>query len=408
MDIGSFLNRVEKMSCSMTYRRRDLLGLIGMCLTTGCLSSQRQKTKTPSDWPSFGRTHKNTRFSSQGVVPDRNSSPDWSTTHLEYPVTSPVVISEFVLAGSKTRGWAAYNQKSGEKEWRTIAKAQPSGTPVGCDQRVIVPEDGRFKRNGQGMLRSLRLETGEQQWQRELDDETLLAPTISDSGLYVRSGTSCYAIDQEDGSVQWSLGDRPALDAPNYDVNMDVRPAVAADTVVFPEPSGLVATTSNGDVKWERSFSKVRSAPVIQGETVYLADVEDGVYALDLDTGQTAWTWSASGCWNSPAIGENHLYVTSGFDVTALRTSDGSVKWRLGGDGLQGDTYTSPAVIGGRVVVGSNSHAIVIIEGGNIRWRFGSGTRTSHAVADGTIFVTGKNGSDGQNKKVGQQLMAVR
>jgi outer membrane protein assembly factor BamB len=273
----------------------------------------------------------------------------------------------------------------------------PAGTPAVADGTVFVTDDRRLVEAGDAFVRALDASSGAERWRTRVDDTAVFAPTVADGAVYVRTSTTLAALDAGDGSVRWTVGDRAAFDKPDYDLTMDMRPAVRDDTVYFPGPRAVVAVAAEtGSIRWRTEATNVRSAPAVVDGTVYVPDVSAGVSAIDARTGDEQWSWEATGCWTSPAVADGRVYTTEGFDVVALDAADGAEVWRTGSDGLHGDSYSAPAVVGSTVVAGSiNASVSALTAGdgglfdspGSVNWNMGAGTRTSPAVADGTVYA---------------------
>ena len=117
----------------------------------------------------------------------------------------------------------------------------------------------------------------------------------------------------------------------------------------------------------------VTATPAVVDGTVYVGDWSGRFYAIDLDTGELDWSFTAE---PHPPVyagqivgsatvadvgGTRTVYVPSGETLYALRADDGEVRWQraLGrpeGDDDPTEIESSPAVAEGLVIVGTDVH----------------------------------------------------
>nr|MDO8115205.1 PQQ-binding-like beta-propeller repeat protein [Candidatus Sigynarchaeota archaeon] len=102
------------------------------------------------------------------------------------------------------------------------------------------------------------------------------------------------------------------------------------------------------------------------------------------------WTYSTgSMVWSSPAVTGGRVYVGSQDDkVYCLNATTGEFIWSYT---TGGDVDSSPAVVNGRVYVGSQDFKIYCLDAttGNLVWSYttGGGVDSSPAVANGRVYV---------------------
>jgi outer membrane protein assembly factor BamB len=98
-------------------------------------------------------------------------------------------------------------------------------------------------------------------------------------------------------------------------------------------------------------------------------DNSDGVYALDLATGQRAWFFGAELDVNGVGYGEGTVIATGDEGrVWALRPNDGQVVWSAD---LDAATFGNPLTIGGMVIIGDADGRVTAfdIRSGTERWQ---------------------------------------
>lgn len=81
---------------------------------------------------------------------------------------------------------------------------------------------------------------------------------------------------------------------------------------------------------WKKQLGGNLTAPVAAGKRIFVARKDENtLYALDLDSGETAWTYTARGSIDSPPSIYNGYVLFGGMDgrVYCLRESDGEEVW---------------------------------------------------------------------------------
>ncbi|MBI5479760.1 MAG: PQQ-binding-like beta-propeller repeat protein [Deltaproteobacteria bacterium] len=194
-----------------------------------------------------------------------------------------------------------------------------------------------------GALVALGARDGKPLWRRDLGDNQLTAPVHVRAGgrgwvLVGSSNGSLYAVDADDGTVQWQ---RAELDA------IRSQPAV-----------------------WEGRGSGAAS----DGPFVVMASKYGTVRALRLRDGQERWSYKTGDrVTGSPAVAEvggRSLVVVGSYDrvLYALDAASGTVVWRYT---ARGGVYSSPgiALVAGRPMVlaaawDNTLHAVSLRDGG--------------------------------------------
>ncbi|MEO6785100.1 MAG: PQQ-binding-like beta-propeller repeat protein, partial [Chthoniobacteraceae bacterium] len=95
-----------------------------------------------------------------------------------------------------------------------------------------------------------------------------------------------------------------------------------------------VTTPTALDTKWTANIGSHPTAPVVAGDTVYVADREGyTLFALDRENGKARWTFIADGRIDSPPTYHNGMILVGsrGGWVYCLRASDGMLAWKFNG-----------------------------------------------------------------------------
>ena len=106
---------------------------------------------------------------------------------------------------------------------------------------------------------------------------------------------------------------------------------------------------------------------------------EDGLYALDALTGAYLGSFhSIGGTGFSPTVVKGVISFTSPFDrkLYALNANTGAQIWQTAvGNNNSNPLNTSPAVVGGKVYVGSNDNNVYALDAatGTVIWKYPTG-----------------------------------
>ncbi|MDZ7731188.1 MAG: PQQ-binding-like beta-propeller repeat protein [Natrialbaceae archaeon] len=175
---------------------------------------------------------------------------------------------------------------------------------------------------------------------------------------------------------------------------MDATPAVHNGTVYVVkqglQDNGLLALDADtGTELWNASAGGTAAHPTVVNGTVYVGAGGD-LHAIDTATGALVWNVSTrSSVETAPAVVDNTVYFGSyNDDVYAVNASTGTEEWRYTtGSAIKSD----PAVVGGTVYIGSDDDTLYALDAdtGTLDWDFQapSSIAASPAVADGQVYV---------------------
>jgi outer membrane protein assembly factor BamB len=147
-------------------------------------------------------------------------------------------------------------------------------------------------------------------------------------------------------------------------------------------------------------IAPAESPPIVAGDLVYFGDGPpggDGTFrAVNITTHRVRWEHRASGTISSgAALTSSTAYFASyGGSVYALDRFTGRLRWRTAVQGPSGGSvpfYSTPAVAGGKVVVGGNDGSVYALDArtGAQRWRYDAGgyVYASAAIWHGRVFI---------------------
>ncbi len=212
----------------------------------------------------------------------------------------------------------------------------------------------------------------------------------------------------DDGSVfvyteGWGDGPPPASGiAPSATTPPSPSPAVdAADAETFEGPSRLVALSISGSPieLWKLDLPEVSRTGVLVTGSLAIVGTNDGaVTAVDVATGEVAWTAQAGRAMDVTPASDGETVVipvlggdTSGVTVLALSVADGSERWRFAPESTA-LLATPPAIADGVVYVGYADRAMFAVDlaTGQQRWRLvlnGAPVYSPPVPTPGAVYV---------------------
>lgn len=198
-----------------------------------------------------------------------------------------------------------------------------------------------------------------------------------------------YGFSLDSGNIDWEYKDNNRFIA---------DPLVVDDLVIAPNADGLVYAldaAERGKEVWifspnekARDNKPIWAAPVLDGETAYIASMDGSMYAIDITDGSLVWQRELGNAMvSSPVLGEDGSLYIGSFDsqVMAIDSQDGSVLWRADTDDW---VWGSPTLDGETLYVtdmSGNMYALDAADGSQLWSVSGEGAAT------GSPLVYGEN-----------------
>ena len=220
-------------------------------------------------------------------------------------------------------------------------------------------ESGRvFAVNYDGLLRAFDAASGALIWSKQLPGQYAFwsPPTASGGVVYVvgaGTGTTLYAVDEQDGTVNWG-----AL----LFSGSDSSPAVTSTGVFVAFSCNEVYDFSpqDGSLIWHHSGPCTGgggSTPVLFGGRLYVGDSLTEKLMLDAPTGAVLGTFPPG---PPPAFSGSTGFFLTGSILKARDAYSGAVRWSFTGDGT---LSSAPIVNNGYVYIGSSSGKVYALDG---------------------------------------------
>ena len=307
---------------------------------------------------------------------------------------------EFAIAQSMFRGNAAHTGVHASPAPRTFTRVK--WTFATGDRIVSSPVQSGgvvYFGSDDGYIYAVDAASGRKRWSRRTGGPVASTPAIADGTLYVGSYDGhFYALDAASGALRWRFttsGER-RFEAKGLHGLLPKQQTIADPFDVF------------------------LSSPVVAQGRVYFGSGDGNIYALDVRTGEVAWTFATGDVVHaSPAYADGVLYVGSWDSrLYALDAASGAERWRFQGgvDPVihnQVGFQSSPAVVDGVVYVGCRDSKLYAIDAATGRelWHYdnaGSWVIASPAVARGRVMFATSDSSRYLvvDAKSGRELLA--
>lgn len=232
------------------------------------------------------------------------------------------------------------------------------------------------------------IETGEQHWAIDPDDDVTASPVLACEALYVSTANETLALDRNDGSELWRA------DAGSH-ASVSASP-VTVDDMIYVVGSGVTALDAEtGDELWHARTEHSANGIAVAGR-VYVGAGSNGSgeVAAITSSGDIWWRTTEPGqVYAAPAVTDETVYAVSKTGtLTALAAADGSVEWQAS---VEEGVFEPPAVADGRVIVeagnGTQTMALDATTGDRL-WTFETGVSSGAPVISGDrVLATGAN-----------------
>lgn len=168
------------------------------------------------------------------------------------------------------------------------------------------------------------------------------------------------AVDPVEGEIIWQYQHK----VPTLVLRNSSQPQVVDDCVIVGFADGKIVAldAEEGKLLWERLLAlpqgpseveqmvDIPADPIIVDNTVYVANYQGNLTAIELETGQIQWQFPFSGYAGLTAQ-EDRLYAINTEDeIWAIQRHKGKVDWRQVDFSARG--LTAPVIVGNTLVVG--------------------------------------------------------
>jgi len=218
-------------------------------------------------------------------------------------------------------------------------------TPVG-EKSVDGPGGGVSYANGVlyagtgfGELLAINATSGTILWRRTFGAAIRSTPTSDGRTVFVVTrGDVAYAVDAKTGALDWM---QRGATSSTGGLEGGASPAISGRQVVIPFSSGeIIAVRGNtGELRWKEGIDGARAAtslafigdisgdPVIDGNSVYVANLAGQTVKLNLTSGERSWTLGVGASDPVWPVGGSVFLVSDRAQLVRVNASNGSVIW---------------------------------------------------------------------------------
>lgn len=226
------------------------------------------------------------------------------------------------------------------------------------------------------------------QWAGEVGMSFASAPVVGQGIVYVAADGMIFAFRASNGMPLWSHLSCTGMDT--------VQPALGPHALLVGDGGGDMAAYDpvTGDTIWcDDIGGSITSAPAVDENTVYFTDGFE-VVALDQSTGVQRWRFApsdSSPITNTPAVLRNVVFATGGNSVFALDRTTGHELWRT--DLGPQFNISAPSVSENTVYVGGTGLYALRASDGRLRWsQTMAGVNVSMpAIVHNKVFVNSED-----------------
>ena len=226
-------------------------------------------------------------------------------------------------------------------------------------------------------------------WKFEVGESIDSSAAIVDGVVYVGAfNGDLVAVDFATGKLRWK-----------YEAGSPIgesSPAVSGGTVFVGDSSGIfhAVRTRDGSKLWTfKTQSEIKSSPVVVGAVVLIGSYDGFLYALDAATGALKWKFETDGPVHATPAVHNGVVILAGCDesLRAFNVADGKELYRIVAGA---NTAASPVIDGDRAYVGTFNNEVLAFDlrARKIVWRYENTERqfpfySSAALTGGRVIV---------------------
>lgn len=311
----------------------------------------------------------------------------------------PVIRGNNVYTADASGIVQSMNKANGKQLWSKKINSVIISGPVVSQGYVVVGTDS-------STIVVLKQENGDELWQSTLSGDVLAKPVVTHNKVIAKTiDGNLYAFDLTSGKQLWvSNHGSPSLilKASSSPVIVDNKLAL----VGYSDGKMDAVDLQTGQVLWQRSIAYARGSsdverlvdidadPVVQGDVALLATYQGYVGAFALGQGQFLWRKPAS-TYSNIAVQGNTLFMTDSDDIVwAINKQNGQVNWKQ--VALKARGLTEPVLMGDRLIIGDKTGMLHVLSAQNgelvSRAQLGGAITIAPGVAGKNIYVMTANG----------------
>jgi len=265
---------------------------------------------------------------------DRKWEVDYSSKY------TPTIHDGTVYVSSSDKQVVALDADTGEERW--VVEEDPRIAPLVVDDSVYVggyqygTQDGRDI--GTNPIYKYDADTGDREILRDypFDEEAARYPrafALAGNSLVFPAKESVRSVDLETGEQEWRFDiDRDDLDMSKGNAVVADGTVYVADVMNLDNPYLYAIDAETGEERWrfyDDEISQIMDDPAVADGVVYF-NHDRNTTALDAETGERLWTKKireelAGGVYGKPTVADDVLYVNGTAFITGVDPATGDV-----------------------------------------------------------------------------------
>jgi len=339
----------------------------------------------------------------------------------------PIVVGDRIFVTDAEATVTAISVETGEELWQTELApeikerfrvreilSRKKKSQIGFGGGVAFDQGRVFVTSGFGFAAALDAISGEEIWRVETDAAVRTPPTAYRGNVYLTTITNEFlALDQATGERAWTFQSFEE----KARILSSASPAALGDLIVAPFSSGEVVAflADSGRVVWNETLvqqarltalaalNDIAGSPVIDRGYVYVVSHGGRLAAIDIRSGQAAWTASIAST-QMPWVAGDFIYVVSvNGELACISRNDGGIIWIAQLRRYKNEkkkkgriTWAGPVLAGDSLVLVSSEGDIIKVSPrtGEIELteEFGEGSVIPPVVANEKLYVLTEEG----------------
>ena len=349
---------------------------VGAGVSSHATASAQASAQTATPGATHAPTHAPTAFAAPSGQP---GTVYWKYHTGDILVGAPAIANGVVYLGGTDANAYAFDARTGQRIWATRLGVTVDASPaVGNGYVYFAPIDG--------YVYALRTSDGSVAWKTNIDnsvDNGGTTPMTANGVVYIGSQDgNLYALDGATGAILWTYHTGGFVYGPPVEIN---------GMLYFCDQKLLYAVQADSHtLQW--AVPAAGYGVAAHGDTLFVSGASATITAFGLADGRTLWTTTAVGqgtfgAYGPPIADGDAVYVAGDNGVYALDAQTGKQRWFF----VTGGGTFSAAVANGGVYFGSQDYSIYAVDAqtGKERWNYLTNNQVQGnvTVANGLVYV---------------------
>ena len=243
--------------------------------------------------------------------------------------------------------------------------------------------------SGDGILKAINMESGEEEWDLDLEAKTNSSPIVNSNRLYIGCEDGLKAVNINNHEIVW-----------DYDCgSVESTPFFYDDAIYFGSDDGhLYGLDKDGKVVLNKKLDgELKSSPIVVDDSIYIGSTNAKLYSIGTDK-EKNWDFiSGDEVLSSPGfINDTVIFGSSDGNLYCLNSSDGNLIWKVD---LNNKVLSSPTIDehDNSVYIGSDEGNLTCIDirDGTVKWSrsVGDKIQSTASLKDNMLAFGSNNGN---------------